>query len=108
MKIYIGKRIKYFREQNNITQKDLGKSLNVSDRTIHSWEIDRTEPNMGMVDKMCQIFGCTRSELIGEINPGKINEYSPDQLDVLLMYNKLNDDQKKSVYNLLISMTSGN
>lgn len=108
MKAYIGKRIKHFRELKSMTQEDLAIALNVSRQTISSWEIDRTEPNMGTVEKLCNLFGCTLEQLIGNVDTKSINEYSPDQLDVLLMYNKLNDDQKKSVYNLLISMTSGN
>ena len=60
----IGSNIKNFRKRLNLTQDDLGKILNVSGRTISSWEINRTEPNMGMINKMCKAFKCLPSDII--------------------------------------------
>lgn len=45
----ISKRIKQYRKAQNLTQKDLGKLLNVSDKTISSWETERTYPDLHMI-----------------------------------------------------------
>lgn len=60
----IGENIKRFRKMNDLKQTELGKMLNVSGNTISSWEVNRTEPNIGMIEKMCEIFKCTKSELL--------------------------------------------
>lgn len=65
IKLQIGKNIKKFRSQAGYTQASLAKVLGVSDRTICSWEIDRTEPNMEYVEKMCKVFDCKVSDLTG-------------------------------------------
>lgn len=64
----IGENIRTLRKRNNITQEELGKILNVSDKTVSSWEIDRTEPSIGMVYKMASYFGCKLSDLVGDID----------------------------------------
>ena len=53
------------RTARGLTQKDLAIKLNVSDRTISSWEAGRTEPNMGMVEELSKVLNCRKSDLIG-------------------------------------------
>ena len=62
----IGKNIKQLRNSNRNTQTELCKKLGVSDKTISSWEVERTEPNMGQINAMADIFGCEVSDLVGE------------------------------------------
>lgn len=61
----IGKNIKYYRKKLNIDQKELAIKLCVSDKTISSWECGRTEPKMGMVEMLADVFGITKSDLLG-------------------------------------------
>jgi transcriptional regulator with XRE-family HTH domain len=65
IKIGIGKNIKKYRKNLGLTQGELANRLNVSNKTISSWEIDRTEPTMQYVTMLCEIFGCTKNELTG-------------------------------------------
>lgn len=64
MEIKIQKIIKQKREERQMLQEDLAKLLGVSPAAVSSWERGRTEPNMGMVAKMCEVFNCTTSELV--------------------------------------------
>ena len=57
--------LKDIRASRGLTQKMLADLLNVSDRTVSSWEAGRTEPNMGMVEQMCKALNCKKSDLIG-------------------------------------------
>ncbi len=57
--------LKDIRTARGLTQKDLAIKLNVSDRTISSWEAGRTEPNMGMVEELAKVLNCRKSDLIG-------------------------------------------
>ena len=60
----LGENIKALRERNSLKQSDLGKLLNVSNKTISSWEKNRTEPNIGMIEAMCKIFKCQKTDII--------------------------------------------
>lgn len=68
MKMYIGSNIKTYRNMNKMTQAELARRLNVTDKCIWSWEHNRTEPTTGAVQKMCEIFDCTVDDLCKQIN----------------------------------------
>lgn len=70
----IGMNIKTWRERNNLKQSDLGKLLNVSNKTISSWEKNRTEPNIGMIEEMCKIFKCQKTDIIDGTQPYLISD----------------------------------
>lgn len=61
----IGDNIKKWREARNLKQTDLAERIGVSDKTVSSWEINRTEPKMGMVEKISAALGCRKTDIIG-------------------------------------------
>lgn len=60
----IGKNIKKFRLLNGMEQKDLAEKLHVSNKTISSWECDRTAPKIGMIQELSKILNCDKTDLI--------------------------------------------
>lgn len=62
----VGKNIKRLRILHDLTQKQLGEKIGVTDKAISSWEIDRTEPDIGMIEKLCDVFECKKTDIIGE------------------------------------------
>lgn len=62
----LGNNIKTYRIANGMLQEQLAKAIGVSKQTISSWETDRTEPNIGAIETMSRIFGCSKLDLIGE------------------------------------------
>lgn len=64
MKTQFGNIIKSLREQHNLSQEELGNIVNVSDKTVSSWEINRTEPKMGIVQQLADYFDVTTDYLI--------------------------------------------
>ena len=54
-----------WREKRNFKQSDLAEKLGVSDKTVSSWEINRTEPKMGMIEKICTVLNCKKTDIIG-------------------------------------------
>lgn len=61
----IGENIKKWRECRNLKQSELAELLGVSDKTVSSWEINRTEPKMGMVEKISAALRCKKTDIIG-------------------------------------------
>ena len=62
----IGNNIKKWREIRNLKQSDLAELVGVSDKTVSSWEINRTEPKMGMVEKICAALNCKKTDIVGD------------------------------------------
>ena len=60
------RRLKYYLEQYGISQFDLSKRLHVSSSTVTDWVYGRRTPRMDKVDAMCEIFHCSREDLITE------------------------------------------
>lgn len=64
MKTQFGTIVKQLREKKGMDQKQLGKIIGVSDKTVSSWEINRTEPKMGIVQQLANYFGVSTDYLI--------------------------------------------
>ena len=63
----MGDRIQYLRKKNAMTQRELAGILYVSDRTVSSWERDRTRPDYMIIIKISELFHTSVSYLlIGE------------------------------------------
>lgn len=52
----LGNRIAKLRKEKRITQEELATKLFVSNKTISSWESNRTEPNLEMIIKISEIL----------------------------------------------------
>lgn len=75
----IGDNIKKWREIRNLKQSELAESLGVSDKTVSSWEINRTEPKMGMVEKISIALGCKKTDIIGNDENSNDHYYLNDE-----------------------------
>ena len=64
MKTQFGTIVKQVRERKGMDQKELGEVVGVSDKTVSSWEINRTEPKMGIVQQLADYFGVSTDYLI--------------------------------------------
>lgn len=58
------KNLRYFLSKYDITQADFAAKMNVSTATASNWCNGIKAPRMDKVDKMCNIFNCSRSDLL--------------------------------------------
>lgn len=73
MKMEIGTRIANLRKNKKMTQQDLASYLCVADKTISSWELNRTEPSLEDIIKLSKVLDCNASYLIyGDIKRNDI------------------------------------
>ena len=56
--------LKSLRKSNNLDQKDLAKTLNVSAKTISHWETGYTEPSISQLIALANYFKITIDELV--------------------------------------------
>jgi|SRR5690625_4603228 len=57
--------IRFFREQNKWTQKELAEQLQVSRSVIAKWENSNVTPDISSLLKLCNIFDITLDHLVG-------------------------------------------
>ena len=60
----VGERIRYFRSQKHLTQKQLANKLNVCISTVSFWENDKTEPDIKAIIQLSVIFQITTDKLL--------------------------------------------
>lgn len=111
MEVKIQKIIKQKREERQMLQEDLAKLLGVSPAAVSSWERGRTEPNMGMVAKMCEIFNCTTSELVyGTDSPSVVNHsvgLTNEEKYLIEIYRKADNSARYSALQQLMNAQKG-
>lgn len=58
-------RLRDLRLKKGLTQDELGKILNVSGKTIGTWERDSRQPNIETINELANYFGVTTDYLLG-------------------------------------------
>ena len=61
----LGKRIKAIRMENNITQAELAKEINVTRSAVALWETDKTDPDIENIIELAKFFKITTDYLLG-------------------------------------------
>lgn len=75
----IGNNIRKYREQNNMTQKNIADILEVKEGTISKYESGKLEPNIDALKKLAKTFRITVDTLLME----EEEEYDFSNIDVL-------------------------
>ncbi|MDE1506268.1 helix-turn-helix domain-containing protein [Ligilactobacillus salivarius] len=70
-----GLRLRALRNEKKLTQDELGKLLNVSGKTIGTWERDSRQPNIEAINKLASIFDVTTDYLLGNSNEKQPQKY---------------------------------
>ncbi len=75
----IGDNIKKLRESKGLSQVELGKIAGVSDKAVSTWENNIKTPRMGVIQKLSDYFGVSKSDIIEDVNDiiSKYDNVSP-------------------------------
>ena len=68
----IAKNIAFFRKKVNMTQTELAKKLQYSNKNISKWELGETTPDIFTLKKLAVIFGTTVDTLVNPITDDNI------------------------------------
>lgn len=92
----LGKQLAALRKEKGYTQKQVAEMLNISNKTLSSWEVGNTMPDLEMLPKIADIYGVSCDELLREnIEPD--NAYNGfDNNDYQLSYKEINEPQINS------------
>ena len=64
MSYVTGMVIKEIREKQNITQKELADTINVSDKTVSKWETGKGLPDIVIIEDLAKALGTSIAELL--------------------------------------------
>ena len=106
-----GERLKYLREKNGYTQKDIATKLGLESAAISKYELDMREPNIEAIKKLAEIFNVSIDYLLGRTPDVFINESDKETLNLSLLKEKFNQNKlkmknAKDIYEWLIPVTS--
>lgn len=75
----IGDNIKKLRESKGLSQVELGKIAGVSDKAVSTWENNIKTPRVGVIQKLSDYFGVSKSDIIEDVNDiiSKYDNVSP-------------------------------
>lgn len=76
----IGHKIKYLRENANLTQAELAKIAGVTDKAVSTWENDIYQPRMGAIQKIADYFGVPKSFIVDDDKEPAAGEKKPHPL----------------------------
>lgn len=96
----IGESIKRFREEANVTQKDIAIAVKTSSKTVMSWESGKTEPKASELILIANKLGITITELMGQ----KESMQSKIMAKINTAISQFNDDELNSLNALLEGM----
>ncbi len=77
----IGPRLRKYREEKDLSQKEFAKRIGVSNSRVSNWEKGINRPDVDILSRICEILEVSPSEL----------------LDVRLSEEDLNDQEKKLI-----------
>ena len=97
-----GDNLKYYRELRGISQRELGNLLShsVSEKTVSSWEVNRTEPSMGIVLEIASILNTTLDNLIMGKNNTESISFNDFDYALKNETKDLTDEQKQALLNM--------
>lgn len=87
----IGRKIREFRKENELTVAQVARSVGRAERTVVSWEQGYASPNPEILVKLCQLFGVRISDFYDEDEVSERYCADNDEFRLVLYYRDLND-----------------
>ena len=100
----ISSRIRYLRQSNNLTQKELGNKLFKSESTIRMWELGKSEPDLQTVKQLAIILNTTSEFILtGEKTTSTFDNLSEADKKLIKAFNELPENEKEIIVDLIQS-----
>lgn len=85
--------LKRLRAEHSLSQKEMAEKLDLNARTYASYERAEREPSTAIILKICQLFGISSDELLGNSSNEKSTPIVNDRSAVIERINSLTDSQ---------------
>ena len=95
-------RIQYEREKRGWTEYALAKNSNLAQSTISSWYRKQLEPSLSSLENICNGLGITLAQFFSAED--YTNGLSQDQSELLVFWEQLSPEQRKSLLAFIKSL----
>ena len=82
----VAEKIKFLREENNMTQADLSKILGITRSSVNAWEMGISVPSTQYIVELANIFRVSTDYLLGVNLNSAISTAGLNDEDVKLLY----------------------
>ena len=94
----IGRNIKRLRLEHNMSQADLANRIGKTHSAVSMYESGEIEPRMGVVEKLAEVFGVPKSEIIeSRYEYAAVSLYNDDERELLELYRSASDGMRNAV-----------
>lgn len=94
----IANNIKRLRSERDWTQEQLAEKVGVTRPTITQWESGWSQPRMGKVEKLAEVFGVPKSEIIeSRYEYAAVSLYNDEERELLELYRSASDGMRNAV-----------
>ena len=96
----LSEKLKQLRNTKRIAQKEFAQAMGVSQQTVASWEVGRTEPSNAALKAIADYFNVTADYLLGREPPTE-PKLSDEQSELLREYDDLNRDGRQDMWDYM-------
>lgn len=82
----ISEKIKFLREQKELTQSDLAKKLNITRSSVNAWEMGISVPSTQYIVELANLFSVSTDYLLGVEKTSTIDIAGLTEKDVQMIY----------------------
>ena len=94
----VAQNLKYYRELNELTQKQLAEALGVKHNTISSWESGMNSIDVSILFKICEVLKISISDAYGVKGPkGSKDSVTFEEMILIRKYRRLDKSGKDTV-----------
>lgn len=97
----IGDKIKLFRTNKNLSQKEVALSIGIDQAQYSRIESGKVEPTISSLEKIAEALAVKISDFFSEENPIDINSYDKSIVDKLRLIDELEENEKKSIFSII-------
>lgn len=70
----IGQKLSDLRKSKHLSQEEVADKLGVTRQTISKWETDQSTPDFDKIVPICELYGLSADELLGNLKDGEESE----------------------------------
>lgn len=104
----LGEKIRLLRKTHNLTQKELADQLNISDKTLSSYECGRIPPDVDICKQLASIFNISLDVLLQDstwVNPSRPSAKESEERSYAQRINKKLDHLTEEQQHIIEAIT---
>lgn len=104
----IGKRLRYLREKENLSQLALSKKLKIPNQSLSNYERDFRSPDYETLEKLASFFDVTTDYLLGRSDRPRLTEEKDKEFnDLKAIIDSMDDNRREETKRRILAYAKG-